>query len=362
MIRRFKIVHIVGARPQFVKMALVAEAARSFRSLRSRIIHTGQHYDANMSDVFFRELRIPKPDYNLGVGSGSHIEQIAAMMQRLESVLLKEEPDIVFVYGDTNSTLAGMLACIRLNIPLAHVEAGLRSYNRSMPEETNRVMTDRVSSILFCPTRTAVANLRREGVTKGVFLVADVMLDMLAKYAKTAGRKSKMLARLKQIKGGYYLATVHRVANTDDMGRLKRLMKVFGKLDKQVVFPVHPRTKKAIVAARIRPGDNVKMMPPVPYIDMLALEMNAAAILTDSGGVQKEAAFFKVPCVTLREETEWVETVRSGWNVVTGIDEARIRRALGKFAKHKPRAQTYAKTGGSARKMLEIAVRYLKNR
>ncbi|MBN1527189.1 MAG: UDP-N-acetylglucosamine 2-epimerase (non-hydrolyzing) [Candidatus Omnitrophica bacterium] len=339
-------------------MALVIDAASGFKHIRSIIVHTGQHYDAGMSDVFFRDLRIPEPNYNLGVGSGSVVTQIAGMMSRLEKVLTKEAPDLIFVYGDTNSTLAGMLAAIRLNIPLAHVEAGLRSFNRAMPEETNRVMTDRVSDLLFCPTGTAVKNLRKEGVVKGVHLTGDVMLDMLAKYVPAA-RKSRVLKRLGLKRRGYYLATVHRAANTDDVKRLRSLLTIFGRLDKKVIFPVHPRTKKAMAKAGMVPSMNVVVIKPVPYIDMLALETNAAAILTDSGGVQKEAAFFCVPCVTLRGETEWVETVRSGWNVVAGVSEARIRRALARFTKHRPRTRTYAKTGGSAKKMLKIALRFL---
>lgn len=330
--------------------------------MRSVVIHTGQHYDAGMSDVFFRELRIPAPDYNLGVGSGSAVTQIAGMMSRLEKILAREAPDLIFVYGDTNSTLAGMLAAIRLNIPLAHVEAGLRSFNRAMPEETNRVMTDRVSNLLFCPTRTAVENLRKEGIVKGVHLVGDVMLDMLARYSAIAKRKSGALKRPGVRPGAYYLATVHRAGNTDDVGRLRKLVTVFGRLDKKVVFPVHPRTKKTMARAGIVPGINVVVVGPVSYIDMLALEMNAKAILTDSGGVQKEAAFFRVPCVTLRDETEWVETVKSGWNIVAGVDEARVRRALARFAARRPRARTYNRPGGSARRMLEIALKFMKGR
>jgi len=359
--RNIKIVNIIGARPNIMKIAPLVEEMKKHRRIEPLLVHTGQHYDAGMSDVFFRELSIPRPDYNLGVGSGPCEKQIAEMVRRLETALVKESPDIVFVYGDTNSTLAGALASERLDIPLAHVEAGLRSFNRAMPEEANRVKTDRMSNILFCPTRTAVENLRREGITKGVYLVGDVMLDMLARYAKEA-KRSRILARLGLKNGGYYLATVHRAGNTDDVRRLKALMRAFDKLDKTVVFPAHPRTAKAIVCNGIKVGDNIALIKPVSYFDMLALEMGAAAILTDSGGVQKEAAFFKVPCVTLRDETEWVETVKSGWNILTGVSEAKIDRALAKFARCRPRTRTYPRTAGSAHKMLQIALKFMKGR
>jgi len=372
---KMKIVSIVGARPQFVKMALVAEAAGAFRAVDFCIAHTGQHYDANMSDIFFRDLDIPSPKYNLNIGSGTHVETTGKMLQALERVLLKEAPDMVFVYGDTNSTLAGALAAVKMGIPLAHIEAGLRSFNRSMPEEINRLITDRVSDILFCPTKTAVHNLRREGITKGVFQVEDVMIEMLRKYSAIAGRRSRILGVLSQGPHEYYLATVHRACNTDDIARLKSLLKTFGLLKRPVIFPVHPRTTKAISANKIRVRPNVIMIDPVSYIDMLMLEKHACAILTDSGGMQKEAHFFHVPCVTLREETEWVETVSSGWNVLAGADEVKIRKALKHFSSPRRNVErrparpalNHSLRSGSgqaspASRMIEIALKFLRSR
>lgn len=358
-----KIVSIVGARPQFVKMALVAGAARAFKSVNFCIVHTGQHYDANMSDIFFRDLDIPSPKYNLNIGSGTHAGTTGKMLQALGKVLLKEAPDMVFVYGDTNSTLAGALASVKMNIPLAHVEAGLRSFNRSMPEEVNRIVTDRISSILFCPTKTAVDNLHREGITEGVFRVEDVMIEMLHKYSAIADRRSRILCVLDRKPREYYLATVHRARNTDDAGRLRRLLKAFGSLGKPVIFPVHPRTKKAISADKIIVRSNVIIVDPVSYIDMLMLEKHASAILTDSGGIQKEAHFFGVPCVTLREETEWVETVKSGWNILAGADEDKIRKALRHFSSQRCNAQKVpAGLASPARKMIGIALEFLRGR
>lgn len=354
-----KILHVVGARPQFIKMALVVKAAGSFGSVSSVIAHTGQHYDGNMSDIFFRQLNIPRPKYNLNVGSGPHSEQIGKMIIGLGRIIAREAPDMVFVYGDTNSTLAGAIAAVKEGAKLAHVEAGLRSFNRSMPEEINRVMTDAISDILFCPTKTAVDNLRAEGITQGVHKVEDVMLEMLIKYSKLATERSGILEELGVGSRDYYLATVHRSYNTDDTRRLARIMRALGRLDKRVIFPVHPRTRKALNDLGIRCGGNISMVDPVPYLDMLMLEMNAKAILTDSGGVQKEVFFLKVPCVTLREETEWVETVKSGWNIVTGADGARIKSALRKLANiRKPKAK-HAKAS-AAKKMIEIALRSMK--
>jgi UDP-GlcNAc3NAcA epimerase len=363
--KKVKILHVVGARPQFVKMALITDAAKALGSIESVVVHTGQHYDRNMSDVFFSQLKMPRPKYNLGIGSGPHTEQIGAMITALGKVLAKEAPDVVYVYGDTNSTLAGTIATTKLGIPLAHVEAGLRSFNRTMPEETNRIMTDAVSDILFCPTKTAVMNLRAEGVSKGVYYVEDVMLDMLIKYSKIASRDSKILDKIGMEKDGYYLATVHRSYNTDDIKRLKALAKIFSQLDKPVVFPIHPRTRKAFADNHIAIGKNIIDIEPVSYVDMLMLEMNASAILTDSGGVQKEAFFLGVPCVTLREETEWVETVESGWNVLAGVDERKIRKALQCISSRKvdrrDRNLPYSDMS-SAKKMLKITIDHLRGK
>lgn len=321
-----KIISIVGARPQFVKAAMVS------RTLRSRgreiLVHTGQHYDDNMSAVFFEELGLPQPDINLGVGSGTHAEQTAAMMVGIEKVLMEQRPDWVLVYGDTNSTLAGALASAKLRVPLAHVEAGLRSYNRDMPEEINRVLCDQVSDALFCPTQEAVDNLAREGVTRGVYQVGDVMIDALAEFFGLAGQRSTILERLGLPAKSFALLTVHRAANTDDPARLKSILEAMGQVGLPVVFPVHPRTRAAIQAQGLPLPAGLRVIDPVGYLDMLRLESAADCILTDSGGVQKEAYWAGVRCVTLRDETEWVETVENGWNRLTGADCSAIVEAV----------------------------------
>lgn len=317
-----KIVSIVGARPQFIKAAPVGRALRQQHT--EVLVHTGQHYDHNMSAVFFEELDIPEPDYNLGIGSGPQGQQTGRMLEAIERVLLDEQPDWVLVYGDTNSTLAGALAVVKLHIPLAHIEAGLRSFNRRMPEEHNRVLTDHAADLLFCPTQTAVDNLAREGITRGVNNVGDVMYDAVLHNIGIAEKRSNVLERLELQPKGYLLATVHRAENTDDPIRLAGIVKAFGMLEELIVFPAHPRTRAALVAFDLALPDNVWIIEPVSYLDMLMLEKHARLILTDSGGVQKEAYFFAVPCVTLRDETEWVETVEAGWNVVVGVDMGRV--------------------------------------
>jgi UDP-N-acetylglucosamine 2-epimerase len=292
------------------------------------LVHTGQHYDYEMSQVFFDELGIPQPDVNLEVGSGPHGWQTGQMLIRLEEVLLAQRPDWVLVYGDTNSTLAGALAAVKLRVPVAHVEAGLRSFNRAMPEEHNRVLTDHIADLLFCPTPTAVDNLRNEGITRGVHLVGDTMYDAVLQFAGVARQRSTILARLGLRPRGYLLATVHRPANTDEPTNLRNILAAFAALAEPVIFPVHPRTRKKIEELGLGAGDgagaNPRLIEPVGYLDMLMLEQNARLILTDSGGIQKEAYWLGVPCVTLRAETEWVETVAAGWNVVVGADRARI--------------------------------------
>ena len=324
-----KVVSIVGARPQFVKCAAVS---RRLRQVATEIlVHTGQHYDTNMSDVFFEELAIPRPDHSLGVGSGPHGAQTGEMLSRIEQVLVHERPDWVLVFGDTNSTLAGALAAAKLHIPVAHVEAGLRSFNRRMPEEINRVVTDHLSSWLFCPSPTAVANLAREGIVRGVELVGDVMLDVLRAHLEGVERRSRILDRLGLRPRGYLLATVHRAENTDDGEHLGNIVKAFVVLaasSETVVFAVHPRTRTRLESLGLNAPPGLRLIDPVSYMDMLALERQAKVILTDSGGVQKEAYWCGVPCVTLREETEWVETVQEGWNVLVGTEPDRIVAAV----------------------------------
>jgi len=359
-----KFVDIVGARPQFIKLAPILRAVERHNRdhpdsrVHEVLVHTGQHYDYEMSQVFFDDFGLKSPDYHLGVGSGTHAYQTAEVLKRIEEVLVKEKPDLVMVYGDTNSTLSGALATAKLHIPVAHVEAGLRSFNRRMPEEINRVLTDHVSSFLFCPTETAVFNLRREGFShilddgklsahppakysfdsdynnaSLVINTGDVMYDSVLQYSELARRRSSILQDLGLHSRGYALATVHRAENTDDP---KHLIDIFRGLLKVaasgllVIVPLHPRTKKALSSLSPALEDldsSLRIIDPVSYLDMILLEKNARVILTDSGGVQKEAFFFKVPCVTLRAETEWVETVETGWNVLVGCDPEGIARA-----------------------------------
>ncbi len=330
-----KIVSIVGARPQFIKAAVVSRVLRE-RHLEV-LLHTGQHYDDEMSGVFFRELGLPRPDINLGVGSGSHARQTGEMLIGIERVLLQERPAGVLVYGDTNSTLAGALAAAKLNLPVAHVEAGLRSFNRAMPEEINRIVADRLSALLFCPTRTAVENLAREGITAGVHQVGDVMYDALLHTLPIAERTSSILEALGLTPGTYLLTTIHRAGNTDEPANLSAILAALGATGEPILFPVHPRTRQALTRWNISPAQNVRLIEPVGYLDMLVLEKNARLILTDSGGVQKEAYWLGIPCLTLREETEWVETVEAGWNVLVGTSVERLVAAVHSF--HPPGEQ-----------------------
>lgn len=323
------ILTIVGARPQFIKAAPVSQALRARH--REVLVHTGQHYDAGMSDIFFAELDIPQPDINLDIGSGSHGQQTGRMLMAIEEVLLRERPDWVLVYGDTNSTLAGALAAVKLAIPVAHVEAGLRSFNRAMPEEHNRVLVDHCADLLFCPTQTAVDLLAAEGVKAGVHLVGDVMVDALRQHAALARQRSTALARLGLAPQSYLLATVHRPYNTDMPEAMRNILAAFDDIyrhtGRPVILPLHPRTRKQLAALGLAAPVGVRLIEPVGYLDMLALEQAAALILTDSGGIQKEAYTLAVPCITLRPETEWVETVQAGWNVVVGADRAAIVQA-----------------------------------
>jgi len=333
-----RVATIVGARPQFVKASAVSRAIGEWNRNRPKaqidelIVHTGQHFDHNMSQAFFTDLRIPEPRYNLGIAGGSHGEMTGRMLADIEAVLVRESPDFVLVYGDTNSTLAGALAAVKLHVPVAHVEAGLRSYNMRMPEEVNRVLADRISTLLFCPTRTAVANLAAEGMTTGVHEVGDVMFDAALHFADAARRQSSVLER-NGLGGGrpFVLATCHRAENTEEFSRLAKILDALCQIgrDSVVVLPLHPRTRKAIESGGLLPRhDGILLIEPQPFLDMLNLEQHAQVIVTDSGGVQKEAYFFGVPCVTVREETEWVETVQLGANVLVGVDPERIVAAF----------------------------------
>ncbi|WLR52982.1 UDP-N-acetylglucosamine 2-epimerase (non-hydrolyzing) [Bacillus tianshenii] len=312
-----KIVTVIGARPQFVKAAPVSRALR--KQFEEIIVNTGQHYDYNMAGVFFEELNIPKPDYDLGVGSAGHGEQTGKMLIKLEEVLLEEKPDAVLVYGDTNSTVAAALAASKLHIPLFHIEAGLRSYNKRMPEEINRVMTDHVSDLLFAPTSVAVENLEKESITEGVIQSGDVMYDAVL-YNMEIAEKKYNIEDFGVEEGSYILGTIHRAENTDDPERLAAIFRSLSELDSTVLLPLHPRTKKKLdeygLHKYLDHSEHIKVIDPVSYAEMLLLEKHASAIITDSGGVQKEAYFAKVPCFTLRDQTEWVETVHTGWNTL----------------------------------------------
>ena len=348
-----KILSIVGARPQFVKSAPVGRALDR-AGITEILLHTGQHYDPEMSGVFFDELGIRRPHYNLEAGSGSHAAQTAAMLVGIEEVLLKEHPAVVLIYGDTNSTLAGAIAACKLQYPVAHVEAGLRSFNRAMPEEINRVVADALSTLLFCPTDVAARNLELEGITAGVHIVGDVMYDAVL-WAADRARAGipEIVSRLGLTPGAYVLATVHRASNTDDPANLAAITGALSNAGETVVFPMHPRTRKAIATSGIVLGGNVMPIEPVSYLSMVALEKHARTILTDSGGVQKEALWLGVPCVTVRDETEWVETVESGWNTLTGTDTARILAALRRPRSHEVPPQPYG-DGQAAARIVEI--------
>jgi UDP-GlcNAc3NAcA epimerase len=354
-----KVVTIVGARPQFIKAAAISRVLRADHT--EVMVHTGQHYDQNMSQVFFDELGIPAPDYNLEIGSGSHGSQTGAMLAAIEEVLKIEKPGWVLVYGDTNSTLAGALAAAKLHIKVAHVEAGLRSYNRRMPEEINRVLTDHISSLLFCPSQNAVLNLAKEGITEGAHLIGDVMYDAL-EYARSRLREiPNILTKLGLKEKGYLLATVHRAENTDDPVRLDSILQAINRTQEDVVSPVHPRTRKAIENLDIGFPSTVMLIDPVGYLDMVRLEEAARMILTDSGGIQKEAYWLEVPCITLREETEWVETVEEGWNVLVGANQKAILDSITSFRLPKAHPQLYGDSNAGQRSVAVFTAQMIKD-
>lgn len=321
-----KIVTIIGARPQFIK---AAPFSKEFRKENTEIlVHTGQHYDENMSQIFFDELGIPKPDYNLNVGSASHAHQTAAMLTKIEDIIFDEKPDALLVYGDTNSTIAGSLAASKLNLPVFHIEAGLRSYNKKMPEEQNRVLTDHISTFLFCPTNTAVDNLKKESIYEGVYQVGDIMYDAVLKNIDIATEKYKCnwkeCTGIQDVEiGKYILATVHRAENTDDIDKLRIIFEALNSLSQTVIMPLHPRTKKIVQKYQLL-TDNIHIIEPVGYLLMLFLVKNASMIVTDSGGLQKEAYFLRTPCTTLRTETEWIETLNFDWNMLCDIEKLEI--------------------------------------
>ena len=344
-----KVLSIVGARPQFIKLAPLSRELRKYHE--EVIVHTGQHYDENLSETFFRELGIPEPDYNLGVGSGSHGWQTGQMLVKLEEVMMEEEPDLVIVFGDTNSTLAGALAASKLHVPLAHVEAGMRNFDKHKPEEINRVMTDHVSDYLFAVTKTAVKNLEDEGITENVYLVGDVTLDDFLRLAKEAEKKSSILEEQGLEEKKYLLLTIHKQKNTDVRERLEEIIKALVQAKETIVFPIHPRTRKPLKEyglMRLVEDSSILLIEPVGYIDFIRLMSGSNKIITDSGGIQREAYLLEVPCITLRE-TEWRETVEDGWNLLADVEEEKILDAVNNFKPDTPQNNIFGEPGVCAR-------------
>src|SRR3989442_6978367 len=357
LLRSVKIASVVGARPQFIKAAPVSREIRQHHE--EILVHTGQHYDENMSDVFFETLDIPRPNYTLGVGSASHGRQTADMMRGLEEVLEKENPNFLLVYGDTNSTLAGALVAAKMGIPLGHVEAGLRSFNRQMPEEVNRVVADHLSSLLFAPTETAVENLTREGITRGVHMVGDVMYDVALQSAQAA-RSRDILSRLSLTRGEYLLVTLHRPQNVDERETLSAIVEALVHAGRPVVFPVHPRTRKNLVAFDLwdRLQAKVKAIEPVDYLDFIVLLMRSSKVVTDSGGAPKEAYFFRLPCGTLPDETEWIETLEDGLNGLLRTETDEILPAIEKFNPEGTKSKSFG-DGHAAEKIARILDKFV---
>ena len=346
-----RIVSIVGARPNFIKLAaLDPELRKNFAHI---IIHSGQHYDYDMSQSFFSELKIPEPDFNLRVGSESHAQQTAKILFGCEQKLREIKPSLVIVYGDVNTTLAGSLAAAKLNLPVAHVEAGLRSFDKSMPEEINRIVADHTSSLLFCPSHTALFNLKKENLKKKAFFTGDVMYDIFCKI-----NPDYSVLKLNNLKSkGYYFATIHRQENTNSPSRLEKIFNILNSLDKRVILPLHPRTKKFLseVDAKV---NNIKIIRPVKYSQSLALQKESSVILTDSGGIQKEAYWQKIPCITFRNSTEWPETVATGWNILTDCDQKSVVNYLGKSQTPKSHPNLYG-NGKAAEEIFVIMKNFL---
>jgi len=368
-----KIATIVGARPQFVKSAALSRMVRDYSDIQEVIIHTGQHYDKNMSEIFFTELDIPIPKYNLNIGSGSHAEQTGKMMIEIEKILLFEKPDFVLVYGDTNSTIAASLTAAKLLINIVHVEAGLRSFNRNMPEEQNRILTDHLSNILCCPTQTAINNLANEGLFDGklqktidnvplrVKNTGDIMFDAILFYQKFAFEKSTILEQLQLLPNSYLLSTIHRPENTKSISKMLSIFEAYIQINQLIILCLHPGTKKYIESYGLEIPKNVRIIEPIGYLDMIQLQNNSKWILTDSGGIQKEAFFLKKPCITLREETEWIETINDDWNWVTGADSHNIISAYNKLQNidFSNKIQNhYFGDGNAANKILNILANY----
>lgn len=352
-----RVLSVVGARPQFVKAALLSREFRA-RGIDERLAHTGQHYDERMSDVFFSELELPAPHWHLGVGSGSHADQTAHMMMRFEPIVLECDPDCVLVFGDTNSTLAGALVAAKLGVPLVHVEAGLRSFDKTMPEEINRLVADRLGDLLLAPSDSSARQLRNEGITAPVEVVGDLMVDLAVHAAERLPARPPILDRFGVVTDSYAVATIHRAGNTDNTATFARLIAGLRKTKLPIIFPVHPRTRPLVEAFRVGAGDGIITCEPLSYMDMLALQLHARVVLTDSGGMQKEAVSVGTPCVTLRDRTEWTETLEGDWNVITGSDPATIARAA-----LRPRpAQRIAPfgVGDSARRIVDAMLAHVR--
>ena len=351
-----KIILVVGARPQFIKLAILSKELRENHN--EIIIHTGQHYDDNMSRYFFEEMQIAKPDYNLNIGSGSHGKQTAEMLIGLEDIFLHQKPDVVITFGDTNTTLATGLAATKLNIPVAHVEAGLRSHNREMPEEINRILTDHISDYLFAPTLTAMENIKIENLYGKPFLVGDVMYDSLLYYGKIAEQKSRILKNLKLKQKEYILLTLHRPYNVDNIQKLQNIFSALKQTKRFIVLPVHPRSRKMIESTNIIIPENISIIEPLGYLDFIFLQKHSEKIITDSGGIQKEAYLNGIPCITIRPETEWIETVKAGWNVLVGDKKDQLIENCLHFkpSHNRPR---YFGDGNSSKKIISILESHL---
>ncbi len=349
-----KVLSIVGARPQFIKAFVVSKELR--KNHDEVLVHTGQHYDENLSKIFFEELNIPKPEYNLGIGSGTHGYQTAEMIRGIEEIAYEEEPDFIILYGDTNSTLAGAIVGSKLDAMVAHVEAGLRSYNRDMPEEVNRVLTDHASDLLFAPSETAAKNLGEEGITEGVHVVGDVMYDAILWAKEIASEQSEILDEFDLKENEFILSTVHREGNTDDRNKLEQIMKGLYEASLPVILPIHPRTEKRLKEFDMYENvtDNIRVVEPVGYIDFVRLLDTAKVVATDSGGIQKEAFFLDTPCVTLRKETEWVETVECGWNELVGAKASEITEAIDREWELPSKKTTPYGDGKAAEKIVEV--------